>query len=247
MPLTIRIESLRRAIHAREQGIESLIQKEEEGVTQVAALQLMRELGMSSIKTSGQDGESQTITYDSALLRTLCVPVDQQLFIAEMLAALQVKATEAQISCLTATITKGQEAVLLGEVQRKTRLFVMAEPHFKGFRELIQKHRLELADTEQTVLAKPDGNSIVRYQRRFRQLNEREAGLANISGRIARSANEAESLARTSNLPGFAIDIAFQSGLIQGAKKNQNFSSDRDCESFITNLAVRLAEQIKFV
>lgn len=247
MPLTIRIESLRQAIHAREQGIESLIQKGEESVTQVAALQLMRELGMSSIEVNSQDDGRQTVAYDSALLRTLGVPVKHQLLIAEMLTSLQLKTNAAQISGLTAVVAKGRETVLLGEVQRKTRLFVMAEPHFQGFRERIQKHRLELADTEQTVLANPDGNSIVRYQRRLRQLNEREAELANIANKVAKSATQAEARARTSNLPDFAVDVAFQSGLIQGAKANKNNFLTTGEDGFITNLAVKLASQIKFV
>jgi len=247
MPLTISLESLKQAIRAGEQKRINLIQEGEEGVTQIAALQLMRELGKSSIETDGRDDGSQTITYDSALLRTLGIPIQHQLLMAESLAFLQVKANAAQVSFLTAAVTKRKETVLLGDVQRKTRLFALAEPHLQAFGERIRKHRLELADTEQTVLANPDENSIVRYQRRFRQLNEREAGLTNIANRVAKSANKAESLARASDLPDFAVDVAFQSGLIQGTKGDLNFSSSRDEGSFITNLAVRLAEQIKFV
>lgn len=247
MPLTIRIESLRRAIYAHEQGIENLIQKGEENVTQVAALQLMRERGTSSIETNGQDGESQTITYDSALLRTLCIPVDQQLFIAEMLAALQVKATEAQISCLTATIARGQETVLLGEVQRKTRLFALAQPHLQTLQERIKGRQLRLEGTERTILADPDEMAIIAYQRTARQLEESKNRFMAIAKTNARSAALAETRARASDLPDFAVDVAFQSGLIQGTKESLNFYSSRDEDGFITNLAVKLAEQIKFV
>lgn len=247
MPLTIRIESLREVIRVGEQERTSLIQVGEEGIAQVAALQLMRERRTSSIETNGQDGESQTITYDSALLRTLCIPVDQQLFIAEMLAALQVKATEAQISCLTATITRGQETVLLGDVQRKTRLFALAQPHLQTLQERIKGRQLRLEDTERTILADPDEMAIIAYQRTARQLEESKNRFMAIAKTNARSAALAETRARASDLPDFAVDVAFQSGLIQGTKADQNNFSATGEEGFIKNLAVKMAEQIKFV
>lgn len=247
MPLTIRIESLRRAIYAHEQGIENLIQKGEENVTQVAALQLMRELGMSSIKVNSQDGERQTVAYDSALLRTLGIPVKHQLLIAEMLTSLQLKTNTAQISGLTAVVAKGRETVLLGDVQRKTRLFALAQPHLQTLQERIKGRQLKLEGTERTILADPNEMAIIAYQRTARQLEESKNRFMAIAKTNARSAALAETRARASDLPDFAVDVAFQSGLIQGTKADQNNFSATGEEGFIKNLAVKLAEQIKFV
>lgn len=246
MPLTIRIDSLRQTIRANEQGIEKLAKEGEEGITQVATLQLMREIGTNILEVKGQNGEPQTTTYDSALLRALCIPVGQQLLIAEMLAKLQVKTSESKISALTAVMTKGRQTILLGDVQRKTRLFTTAQPHVQSLQGRIQELRLKLADSEQSVLADPDDNAIIRFQKRTRLLNGGEADLAKLTKQVAESASKAERSAKASGIPDFGVDIAFRSGVVQGNESNRESVPTED-NDFITNLAVRLAQQIRFV
>lgn len=246
MPLTIRIDSLRQTIRANEQGIERLVKEGEEGITQVATLQLMREIGTNILEVKDQNGEPQTSSYDSVLLRTLCVPIDNQLLIAETLSKLQVKTSKAKIAGLTAVITKGRQTILLGDVQRKTRLFTAAQPHVQSLQGRIRELQLELADSEQSVLADPNDNAIIRFQKNNRLLNGGEADLARLTKQIAESASKAESSAKASQIPDFAVDIAFRSGLFQAMQSNRQSVPTGD-NDFITNLAVRLAQQIRFV
>lgn len=249
MSLTIRIDSLRQTIRANERGIEKLVKEGEEGITQVATLQLMRELETNILEFKGQNDEPQTTTYDSALLRSLGVPIKQQLLVAETLANLQVKASEAKIAGLTAVITKGRQTILLGDVQRKTRLLTAAQPHAQALKERLQERWSELKDSEPSIFApltNPDDKSIIVYQKTFELLEQRTERLNKIGNLIAKSATQATVNAKKGNLPDFAIDAVFQSGLIQGVKSIGKIVQPEG-ESFITNLAVRLAQQIKFV
>lgn len=249
MALTVSIEALRERIRAVEQKRVVLTQSEEEGITQVAAFQLMRDLGTNKITVRDQQGYdgARTIIYNSPLLEVLGIPVKSQLPIAESIARLQIKATGARIALLTAALSKGQETILLGDVQRRTRLFTLADRHIEVLQGRIKQLKDGLADTEETILAEPNEHAIVWYRKKYRLLEEGETMLATIASKVTASANKAREQAEMSDLPDFAVEVAFQSGLIQATPRGLDLSPDEDKTGLITKLAIGLAKQIKFV
>lgn len=248
MAIVVEIDQLRKNIRGNDEKITSLKTAQQAALTNLAVIQMMREVGNDTLKIHPETDNEQTFTHRSPILDVLKIPVEHQLMIAEALANLEVVTTEAMASVFTAAITKKRETLHFGNLQRQARQFSLAQPHLQELQRIVQRGINDLPEWEKDVLADPSENAIIRFQRTAKLLTQSDFGLKQVGGRLSTSFKQAQENASKANLPDAAINAAINSGIAQGIKspKSERVSvlDTDDLSSFLTTV---LAEEVKFI